>query len=48
MKIDKGLEKFRQNKVLSFEHGRHLVLMQETFRLRCKALLKRQGNGQAA
>lgn len=48
IKIDKGLAKFKKNNVLSFEHGKHLVLTQLTYRYRCEAFIKKQRNGGSA
>lgn len=42
IKIDRGIKKLKQRKVIDFFHGRKLVLMQQTFRYRCQDFIKRQ------
>lgn len=45
--IDNDLADFKQDKVLDFKAGRHLVLTQLTLRYRCKAATKKNGSGMA-
>ncbi len=45
IKIDKDLKAFRSNSILDFIHGGKLLRLQETYRLRCMAHIKRARGG---
>lgn len=47
IKIDEAIADFKLSSVIDFKAARHLLLMQQTYRLRCIAAVKKNGAGSA-